>query len=73
MMKKIADILFVISNAVGALLIASNIGLHLYGFISFLIGNIFGMYLLKQSNASKSLMIIQVMFTVINIIGIIRV
>lgn len=73
MKKKIADIIFVASNAIGASLIALNTGLQLYGFISFLIGNFVGMYLLKGSNASKSLFVIQLMFAVINIVGIIRV
>ena len=73
MKKKLADVIFVVSNAVGASLIALNMGLQLYGFISFLIGNFVGMYLLKNSDASKSLFVIQIMFAIINIVGIIRV
>ncbi len=70
--KLIADTVYLIGNMSGSILIASNIGLNVFGFMLFTVGSLAGVYLLKNSNASKSLLFITCYFLVVNVIGIIR-
>ena len=72
MKKRLADIIYLASSAIGALLVALNIGMQLEGYALFLISSISGIYLLLKSDASRSLVWVNAMFAVINIIGIIR-
>ncbi len=70
--KKIWDSLYLFGSLAGAPLIALNISLGVWGYVLFLISSISSIILLKSSNASKSLMIVAVYFTIVNAIGIIR-
>ena len=70
--KRLAEIFYFASAAAGALLVALNIGYQLEGYIFFLISSFLGSYLVLISDASRSILWVNVMFGVINIIGIIR-
>lgn len=72
MIKRILDAIYLISSVLGAVLIAANVGAQLLGYCLFLVSSIIAVYLLHRSNASRSLMIVNVIFAVINLIGIIR-
>lgn len=56
----------------GAILVALNIGQAQLGYTVFLISSLAGIYLLLKSNASRSLLAVNVMFMIINIVGIMR-
>ena len=71
-MKVLADTIYLVSSISGAILVALNIGLQLEGYIVFLISSVAGIYLLLQSNASRSLVVVAVIFMVVNIVGILR-
>ena len=71
-MKKVVDYVYLISSIVGAALVASNAGVQLAGYTLFLISSLCALYLLRLSNASKSLWIVNGMFALINLFGIIR-
>ena len=70
--KYIADAIFLAGNVAGSTLIAMNVGLNFYGYLGFIVGSLAGIYLLLNSNASRSLMAITMYFMVINVIGVIR-
>lgn len=70
--KKMWDGLYLFGSMSGAPLIALNISLGVWGYVLFLISSVASIMLLKGSNASKSMMIVAVYFTIVNTIGIIR-
>lgn len=70
--KYIADALFLAGNIAGSTLIAMNIGLNFYGYLAFIAGSLAGTYLLLNSNASKSILLITLYFFVINVVGVVR-
>jgi len=73
-MKKLCDFLAVTGNIVGALLVAFSahrVDLAIAGYSFFLVGSITSIWLLRHSNASNSLIFINVFFTIINVIGIV--
>lgn len=72
MLKKVADAVYLVGSIAGSALIASNAGMNQIGYVLFLLSSLAGIYLLKNSNASKSLMIVTIYFSVINTIGLIR-
>jgi uncharacterized membrane protein YqjE len=72
--KTLCDILAVVGNIVGAILVAFSAkspNLAIAGYLFFLVGAIFSIWLLRHSNASKSLISINIYFIVVNVIGII--
>ena len=71
-MKRIIEIIYFASAFTGALLVALNIGLQLPGYVAFLISSVLGCYLVLISDASRALLWVNVMFGIINIIGIIQ-
>ena len=71
-MKKFVEILYFICAFSGAVLVALNVGLQLPGYILFLISSVAGSYLVLISNASRTLLWVNLMFMVINFIGIVR-
>ena len=72
-MKRLCDILAVVGNIVGAILVAlsqGHPGLGITGYAFFLVGAMASIWLLNHSNASKSLILINGYFIFVNIIGI---
>lgn len=70
--KRIVDGLYLASSAVGATLVALNVGAQLAGYCLFLLSSCCALYLLRGTGASRSLMMVNGMFAVINLIGIVR-
>lgn len=70
--KRLIDGLYLASSIVGATLVALNVGAQLAGYSLFLLSSCCALYLLRDSNASRSLIIVNGVFAVINLIGIIR-
>lgn len=71
-MKRIIDAMYLIFSVAGAVLVALNIGYQLVGYILFLLSSILGSVLILGSNASRSLLTVNIIFAIINIVGIIR-
>jgi len=72
--KGLCDVLAVIGNVVGAILVAlsqKHPELGIAGYVFFLVGALSSIWLLRHSNASKSLLIITYYFIIVNIIGIV--
>lgn len=72
MKARILDLAYLLAAFLGALLVAANIGAALYGYVLFLISSILGGYLAYNSNASRSLLYVNIMFGLINVLGIVR-
>lgn len=71
-MKRVLDFLAVAGAVGGSTLIASNVGLNVLGYALFLISSLASLQLLRQSDASKSLIVINLWFTAMNVLGIVR-
>ncbi len=71
-MKKIVNISYLATSAIGALLIALNVNANVLGYVLFLISSILASVIVLKSNADRSLLYVNVMFGIINVIGIIR-
>ena len=71
-MKRFLDICVVAGAIGGSTLIASNIGMNVFGYILFLVSSVASLFLLRRSDASKSLVLVNLYFTAMNMIGIIR-
>lgn len=71
-LKTALDIVYMTTSITGALLVAANIGAQLVGYTLFLISSLTAIFLLTRSNASKSLIIVNLVFALINLVGIIR-
>lgn len=69
-----AEVIAVTGNVVGSVLVAGDFGKNyaLAGYVCFLAGSIAAIYLLQNSNASPSLLYINVYFMAVNIFGIAR-
>jgi len=68
----VLDFVYMAGSFIGAALIASNTGYNVVGYILFFMSSIAGIFLLKNSNASKSLLIVTLYYAVVNLIGIVR-
>jgi hypothetical protein len=71
-MKRVLDFLAVAGAIGGSSLIAANVGLNVLGYAFFLISSLASLQLLRQSDASKSLIVINLWFTAMNVLGIVR-
>lgn len=71
-MKRVVEVIYFLSAFAGAILVALNIGLQLPGYILFLVSSVAGSYLVLISDASRSLLWVNVMFAIINVVGIVR-
>lgn len=72
--KGLCDVLAIIGNVGGAILVALSQKyptLGIAGYLFFLIGSLSSIWLLSHSTASKSLILINVYFTIVNVIGIV--
>jgi hypothetical protein len=70
--KRALDAVYLTGSFVGAALVALNVGLQVWGFVFFFMSSIAGILLLRNSNASWSLMVVTVYYAIINLVGIIR-
>jgi len=71
-MKIVADAIAVIGAISGSTIIALNIGMNQFGFVLFLLSSLATLFLLHNSNASKSIELITFYFLITNVIGLIR-
>lgn len=69
---KVTNFIYLSSSIGGALLVALNIGAQVFGYVLFLVSSLTGIILLRKSNAPKSLLIVNIVFAVINTIGLFR-
>jgi len=72
-MKKLCDFLVITGNVVGAMLVAfsqHHVSLAVAGYSFFLVGSVSSIWLLRHSNASNSLIYVNVFFTIVNVAGI---
>ena len=70
--KQLADIIYLVTAFVGAIIVASNIGQARLGYSIFFVSSLAALYLLAISNASRSLVAVNILFMGIDIYGIIR-
>lgn len=70
--KQLADIIYLVTAFAGAITVASNIGQARLGYSIFFVSSLAALYLLAISNASRSLIAVNILFMGINIYGIIR-
>lgn len=71
-MKKTLDIVALGGAMVGSLLIALNLGVTVIGYGFFLASSIASVRLLMMSDASKSLLLTNLWFVIMNVIGLVR-
>ena len=71
-MKKVYEGIYLVTSFLGAGIIAANVNANVLGYAIFLIASITGGYLAYYSNVSRSVLVVNAMFAVINIIGIVR-
>lgn len=68
----IADFVYISGSLIGSGLIASNTGLNVFGYCLFFVSSLAGVYLLRGTNASKSLLVVTLYYAAVNLIGIYR-
>lgn len=71
-MFKFVEVVFLLSSIIGAGILALNVGANIFGFVFFLISNVCSFYLYKKSNVSRTMFIVTFIFSIINVLGIIR-
>ncbi len=71
-MKLILDSLVLCGAIGGSTLIAANIGMNVLGYVLFLISSVSSLLLLRGTNVSKSLVLVNLYFTLMNVLGIMR-
>lgn len=71
-MNKVISGVYLGSSIVGALLVALNAGVAVLGYSVFLVSSSLGGYLAYNSNADRSLLYVNIIFGLINCLGIIR-
>lgn len=71
-MKRFLDVVALGGAMIGSFLIAANIGMMWWGYVFFLASSLAACYLLLNSTASKSLLMTNIFFCIMNIIGLIR-
>jgi len=73
MIKRIADVLALGGAIGGSGLIAANVGLNAVGYVLFLLSSVSSLYLLKTTkNAPKSLILQNLFFVMVNLVGLVR-
>ena len=71
-MKRLWEAVYLVTSAIGASIIAFNINANVLGYSFFLASSVVGSYLAYHSNVSRTVVGVNVMFGVINIVGIVR-
>lgn len=64
--------IFTLGQVAGSLIIASNLGINGIGYMFFLASSIAGIVLLRGHHVARSVVLINIYFTVVNTVGIIR-
>jgi hypothetical protein len=67
--KIICETLAVLGAIIGSSIIALNLGHNQYGYVSFMISGAAQFYLLKDTNVSKTILLINGFYFTINIVG----
>jgi len=70
--KLVADVIAIAGAITGSTLVAINIGHNQLGYASYFISGCATMYLLKDTEVSKSIKFITLFFMVINVVGMCR-
>lgn len=71
-MRRLLDAFAFGGAVIGSAIIAFNLGFNQIGYAFFLVSSISSVLLLKNSNASRSLLLTNLFFVVMNVIGLIR-
>jgi hypothetical protein len=74
-MNKIVDRIYLATSFAGAAIIAANVNANVLGYVLFLVSSVLGAYMVAKSNAShelRSLLKVNIVFAVINVVGIVR-
>ncbi len=71
-MKRLLDVVALGGAMIGSFLIAANIGMIQLGYIFFLASSVASVVLLRKSDASKSLLMTNIFFVIMNCIGLWR-
>ena len=71
-MKRFWEAVYLVTSALGAAIIAFNINANVVGYCFFLVSSVVGGVMAYNSNASHTIWKVNVLFAVINIIGIVR-
>ncbi len=66
------DAIALVGSVVGSILVASNTGLTLYGYICFLVASFASIVILRKSHVSKSMLFLNWYYVVINCVGVVR-
>ena len=64
--------IFTLGQVFGSIIIASNLGINVLGYVFFLASSIAGIVLLRGTHAARSVVLVNVYFTVVDTIGIVR-
>lgn len=71
-LRPLISFVYLASSIAGALLVAMNVGQMLVGYALFFTSSVLGAYLAYNSNVDRSMLWVNVVFGVINVIGFIR-
>ena len=71
-MTRLLEPLYFLCAFAGAILIALNVGVALWGYVLFLASSILGGYIAYASKSPRSILYVNVMFGLINVLGIVR-
>lgn len=69
---RIVDIIAISGAIIGSMLISSNIGLNVYGYIAFIFSGIASIIHLRDCNVRYSLKFITYFYFIVNVVGVIR-
>lgn len=64
--------MYIVGSFAGSILIALNVGLNWWGYVFFLSAALSGIWLLRGSTASSSLMLVNVIYAIVNTVGLVR-
>lgn len=70
--RRVADTVYIVGSFTGSILIALNVGLNWWGYVFFLSAALSGIWLLRGSNASFSLVLVNIVYAVVNTVGLVR-
>jgi hypothetical protein len=71
-MKRVLDIIAIAGAVGGSTIIALNLGWNVFGYFLFLMSSLASLKLLVSSKSPPSLIITNLWFTVINVVGLVR-
>lgn len=68
----ILNIVAIVGSVIGSILLAANIGMDHYGYVSFTIGATTAIFLQRGDKSQRGLMWLNVYFVCVNVFGLIR-